>query len=169
MQSDTQYACEDCNGVTRKDVNEIIKYSTQKVWQRLRIPASGEERPDNLTNPDSRSRGPGTAAAPWGSCRCTGGRAAPDTWSPAAATGSTEPSWQNVSPNLQGTQGGTWCGVWAGKGGGGILPLFTSWVFILGYNGSVSHSWSITLELSRKKQQQQLLALCLHLPAKTVT
>lgn len=46
-----------------------------------------------LTSPDSRSREQGTVVAPWGSCRCTGDRVAPDTWSPAAVTGSTVPSW----------------------------------------------------------------------------
>lgn len=46
-----------------------------------------------LTSPDSRSRGRGTAVVPWGSCHCTSGRVAPDTWSPAAVTGSIGPSW----------------------------------------------------------------------------
>lgn len=45
-----------------------------------------------LTSLDSQSRGQGTVVAPWGSCHCTGGTVAPDTWSPAAVTGSTGPS-----------------------------------------------------------------------------
>lgn len=45
-----------------------------------------------LTSPDFQSRGQETAVAPWGSCHCTSGTAAPDTWFPAAVTGSTGPS-----------------------------------------------------------------------------
>lgn len=48
-----------------------------------------------LTNLDSQSKVPGTAAAPWGSCRCTAGAAAPSTECPAAAAGSTGPSCRN--------------------------------------------------------------------------
>jgi len=46
-----------------------------------------------LTSPGSRSRGPGTAAAPWGSCHCTSDTAAPDIASPTAVTDSTGPCW----------------------------------------------------------------------------
>lgn len=45
-----------------------------------------------LTSLDFQSRVQETGVAPLESCRCTSGRAAPDTWSPAAVTGSTEPS-----------------------------------------------------------------------------
>lgn len=45
-----------------------------------------------LTSLDSQSRGQETDVAPWGSCRCTSGTAAPGTWFPAAVTGSTGPS-----------------------------------------------------------------------------
>lgn len=58
----------------------------------------GQEFGFILTSPDSRSRERGTAVAPWESCHCTSDRVAPDTWSPAAVTGSTVPSWPATSP-----------------------------------------------------------------------
>lgn len=56
-----------------------------------------------LTSPGSQSTGPGTAAAPWGSCRCRAGGAAPGSACRAAAAGSTAPSWP--APETWGGQG----------------------------------------------------------------
>lgn len=71
-----------------------------ELLQPTRTPAGGrsEQSPlagisQGLTSPGFQSMGPGTAGAPWGSCHCRAGGAAPGTACRAAVAGSTAPSW----------------------------------------------------------------------------